>query len=248
MIYTFEVNGLKVNASYSEKEINEIFIPLLERLTKLQKQYNRRIFVFLSAVPGCGKTTLSLFLEYLSRQRDEYTNIQAIGMDGFHYPNAYLESHYMQEDGKDVLLMNRKGSYASFDIVKLQAKIIEGKQRDNIWPTYSRNIHDVIQDVIPLKEKIVLLEGNYLLLNNYGWQYMIDYCDDSIFIEADESEVKERLIERKIKGGLTKEEAIHFYHNSDYKNVMLLMHNHHQANVELLMKEHRLFKKEGTTI
>lgn len=248
MIYTFEVNGLKVNASYSEKEINEIFIPLLERLTKLQKQYNRRIFVFLSAVPGCGKTTLSLFLEYLSRQRDEYTNIQAIGMDGFHYPNAYLESYYMQEDGKDVLLMNRKGSYASFDIVKLQAKIIEGKQRDNIWPTYSRNIHDVIQDVIPLKEKIVLLEGNYLLLNNYGWQYMIDYCDDSIFIEADESEVKERLIERKIKGGLTKEEAIHFYHNSDYKNVMLLMHNHHQANVELLMKEHRLFKKEGTTI
>lgn len=248
MIYTFEVNGLKVNASYSEKEINEIFIPLLERLTKLQKQYDRRIFVFLSAVPGCGKTTLSLFLEYLSRQRDEYTNIQAIGMDGFHYPNAYLESHYMQEDGKDVLLMNRKGSYASFDIVKLQAKIIEGKQRDNIWPTYSRNIHDVIQDVIPLKEKIVLLEGNYLLLNNYGWQYMIDYCDDSIFIEADESEVKERLIERKIKGGLTKEEAIHFYHNSDYKNVMLLMHNHHQANVELLMKEHRLFKKEGTTI
>lgn len=248
MIYTFEVNGLKVNASYNDKEINEIFIPLLKRLTKLQKQYDRRIFIFLSAVPGCGKTTLSLFLEYLSRQSDEYTNIQAMGMDGFHYPNAYLETHYMQEDGKNVLLMNRKGSYASFDIEKLQAKIIEGKKRDNTWPIYSRNIHDVIQDMIPLKEKIVLLEGNYLLLNNYGWQHMIDYCDDSIFIDADVSEVKERLIERKIKGGLTKEEAIHFYHNSDYKNVMLLIRNHHKANIELLMKEHRLFKKEGTTI
>lgn len=248
MIHTFEVNGFKVNADYSEKEIDEIFIPLLKRLTKLQKQYNRRIFVFLSAVPGCGKTTLSLFLEYLSKQSDEYTNIQAMGMDGFHYPNTYLETHYIQEDGKEVLLMDRKGSYASFDIEKLQAKIIEGKQCDNIWPIYSRNIHDVIQDVIPLKEKIILLEGNYLLLNNFGWQHMIDYCDDSIFIEADENEVKERLIERKVKGGSTREKAIHFYHNSDHKNVMLLIQNHHQANVELLMKEHRLFKKEGTTI
>lgn len=248
MIYTFEVNGLKVDAKYSEEEINELFIPLLKRLTKLQKQYNRRIFAFLSAIPGCGKTTLSLFLEYLSRQSDEYTNIQAMGMDGFHYPNAYLKTHYMQEDGKDVLLMERKGSYASFDIEKLRTKIIEGKQCDNIWPIYSRNIHDVMQDVIPLKETIILLEGNYLLLNDYGWQHMIDYCDDSIFIEAEESEVKERLITRKIQGGLNREAAVHFYHNSDYKNVVLLIQHHHKANVELLMKEQKLFKKEGTTI
>lgn len=248
MKYTFEVNGFTVNADYCEDEIDTIFIPLLKRFTKLQKQCNRRIFVFLSAIPGCGKTTLSLFLEYLSKQNDEYTNIQAIGMDGFHYPNTYLKMHYMQENGNEVRLIDRKGSYASFDVEKLQAKILEGKQCDNIWPIYSRKIHDVIQDKMPVKEKIILLEGNYLLLNDYGWQHMIDYCDDSIFIDTDEYEVKERLIARKMQGGLTEEEAIHFYDNSDYKNVMLLMHHHHKANIELIMKEHRLFKKEGTTI
>lgn len=248
MEYTLKVNGLKVNASYCEDEINEIFIPLLKRLTKLQKQYQRRIFVFLSALPGCGKTTLSLFLEYLSMQSNLYTKIQAIGMDGFHYPNDYLETHYMQEEGRKVLLKDRKGSYASFDIRKLQERILEGKYKNNHWPIYSRNLHDVIEDKIILKEDIILLEGNYLLLNGYGWENMINYCDDSIFIEADESKVKERLIERKIQGGLKRVEAVDFYHKSDYKNVMLLMNCHHQANIELLMKEHKLIKKEGYTI
>ena len=58
MNYSVNINGIDVNASYSDDNVEEIFVPLLQRLTDLQKQKNGRIVVFLAAPPGAGKSTL----------------------------------------------------------------------------------------------------------------------------------------------------------------------------------------------
>ena len=82
--YKVLINGLAVDAFYSEECVETIFIPLLKRLTELQRQKNRRILVMLAAPPGAGKSTLCSFLEKLSKETDGVTPLQAIGMDGFH--------------------------------------------------------------------------------------------------------------------------------------------------------------------
>ena len=52
MDYTFNNNGIEIKATYSNEEINGIFIPLLERLSEIQDQKNGRLLVMLAAPPG----------------------------------------------------------------------------------------------------------------------------------------------------------------------------------------------------
>ena len=35
--YTVQINGIKVSARYSERAVHEIFVPLLEKLTAMQR-------------------------------------------------------------------------------------------------------------------------------------------------------------------------------------------------------------------
>ena len=82
MKYDVAINGIQVHAEYSSQAVETIFLPLLRRLTELQRQKGRRILVLLAAPPGAGKTTLLSFLEKLSREHGELEKIQAVGMDG----------------------------------------------------------------------------------------------------------------------------------------------------------------------
>ena len=61
--YCFVVNGFEMEAAYCEKTIENIFLPLLRRLTKAQKEQGGRLLVFAAAPPAVGKTTLCQFLE-----------------------------------------------------------------------------------------------------------------------------------------------------------------------------------------
>ncbi len=76
--YTVEINGIHVEATYSDETVTEIFLPLLNKLTVIQKKKGRRILVMLAAPPGAGKSTLCSFLEYLSKEHDDIGDIQAI--------------------------------------------------------------------------------------------------------------------------------------------------------------------------
>lgn len=69
--YSAEINGIHVDAAYSEKSVSELFLPLLKHLTVLQKEKGSRILVMLAAPPGAGKSTLCSFLENLSKEHDD---------------------------------------------------------------------------------------------------------------------------------------------------------------------------------
>ncbi len=106
--YKLIVNGLNVYAHYTNANVKEIFISLLKRLTKLQKEKSKRILVILAAPPGSGKSIICTYLEKLSKEREEFTNIQCIGMDGFHYHQDYLNSHSTIRNGEEILLAKIK--------------------------------------------------------------------------------------------------------------------------------------------
>lgn len=228
------VNGFITEVSYTEKEIQTLFYPLLEELVRRRDAKNSRLIVYLAAPPGTGKTTLSLYLKKLFEQMDTVYTFQALSIDGFHFKRDYLLSHYTTKNGQSILLNNVKGSPESFDLKGLAESLRQLKEKPVNWPIYDRTLHDVSGETIRADADIVLVEGNWLLLKEEKWDELQDYCDYSLFIEADEAVLKTRLVNRKIRGGLSQEEAERFYQESDGKNVVRVLRNH--CNPDYILK------------
>ena len=102
--YKVTINGIDVAARYTVREVDEIFLPLLRELDRLQKEKGHRILAMLAAPPGAGKTTLLSFLQKLSRETEGIRPIQIIGMDGFHRRQEYLQTHSVLREGNYLLL------------------------------------------------------------------------------------------------------------------------------------------------
>lgn len=243
--YSVNVNGFSFNAEYFKKDVDNIFIPLLEKLTLIRKQKGKRVISFLVSPPGTGKTTLSMFLASLSSNDDTLTSIQTAGLDGFHRTQQYLKSNYLDIGGKSILMNDVKGCPETFDINKLYQKLKELQQNDIKWPLYDRRLHDVIPDAALIDGEIILIEGNWLLLNEDKWKDLKLFSDYNIFIDAPEQLLQDRLINRKMLGGLSLKEAIDFYFASDQKNIMRVKNNSLPADITLeLQADGQYLKKE----
>ena len=233
MEYSACINGYDIKAHYSEENINEIFVPLLKRLTKMQKEKGSRLLVMLAAPPGAGKSTLLDFLEYLSKTTDVVKEIQTIGMDGFHHYQDYLLSHETVRDGTTIKMVEIKGAPITFDLKALEDRIRLVASGTNCgWPTYDRNLHNPVEDALEVTSDIVLLEGNYLLLDEEGWRDLSDYADYTIFISADEDMLRSRLIERKAKN-TPLEQAKEFVEKSDMRNAIEVLLGSKKADLNL---------------
>lgn len=216
------VNGHIVEVSYTNEQIETIFMPLLQRWIDCFHNKQRRIIVYLAACPGSGKSTLALFLEQLFSQIDTDCSFQSIGMDGFHFSNAYLKTHHLEQE---------KGSANTFDVQKLKKYIEQTKEEDTWWPVYSRLVHEPVDHQVLIQSDIVLIEGNYLLSKESPWNELMTLCDDSIFFHVPVDILKERLIFRKSKS-IGMEKAIDFYHQSDSKNIEYVLNTKRKANIE----------------
>jgi len=231
LTYDMEVNGLWQEVRFSEAAIEEIFMPFLRELTDLKMTMDRKIIAYLVAPPGAGKSTLAKFLEQLSRERsNEVDIIRALPMDGYHYTAAYMNITTVERDGEKILMRDVKGAPETFDIDLLVDKIREARQDGTNWNIYDRNIHDVLPDYWSVEEDILLIEGNYLLLKESGWTNVRVLADYSVFIDAEPELLRERLINRKIAGGKSREEAERFYNFSDAKNVERVLKNSARAD------------------
>ena len=237
LIFQTEINGLPVQAEFSEENIREIFLPLLRTLTALQKRLNRRILVFLAAPPGAGKSTLAAFLKALSRETDGVTPLTVIGMDGFHRRQEYLQTNTALRDGKEIPMVDIKGAPITFDLEMLKAavqKAAAGEECD--WPEYDRLLHNPVYRGLRVTGEIVLLEGNYLLLDQEGWRDLKQFADYTIRLDADTGLLRRRLVERKTASGMPRERAETFVDFSDLNNVRLCREKSLPADRTLLTR------------
>lgn len=234
MRYEFTNSGIKETAEFDDSAVQNIFLQLLREMTQLQKEKGKRILVFLAAPPGSGKSTLAAFLEYLSGTDPELTKITTIGMDGFHRYQEYLTTHTTMRDGKEILMVKIKGAPVTFDLEKFTAavkRVAEGEICG--WPVYDRLLHNPVEDALQVAGNIVLLEGNYLLLQTEGWRELKQYADMTISLCADPDFLRERLVRRKISTGTTEEEANAFVDSSDMVNVLTCLNESMPADKEL---------------
>lgn len=234
MNYTFSNNGIDTSVYYSEDNIKDIFLPLLKRMSDLRKSKEKRILVMLAAPPGAGKSTLCSFLKYLSENTEGLEDISVIGMDGFHRYQEYLLSHTIVRDGKTIPMIDVKGAPETFDLERFLDKVKSVASGDVCgWPEYNRMTHNPLEDAIVVDSDIVLLEGNYLLLKDEGWNKLSDYADLTISVTADPDMLRGRLLERKIRSGKSALEAENFVDFSDMYNVRTVLERSKDADVRL---------------
>lgn len=232
--FNININGIDVNAKYTEDNINHIFIPFLRRLTRMQRESGKRIFVMLAAPPGTGKSTLCEYLKVLSENTEGITPIQVIGMDGFHRYQDYLTSHTTIRDGEEILMVKIKGAPVTFDLDLLKERIINVSQGKNVgWPVYNRLTHNPSENALTVSGDIIILEGNYLLLEEEGWKDLRQYADYTVRISADENDLRNRLIDRKVKSGTAYKDAVAFVEHSDLYNARTCLQRSMKADLNL---------------
>ena len=229
------INGIEVKAVFTEDNIQEIFIPWLKRLNSIYEEKGHRVLCYLAAPPGAGKSTLLRFLEHLSNTSDELRPITAIGMDGFHRYQDYLLSHTIIRDGKDICMVDVKGCPETFDLSALADRIrMISQGHECSWPEYNRQTHNPIENAITVKGDIVVLEGNYLLLDSPGWDNLRQYADYTVRIVADPDMLRTRLLDRKMKSASASPDSANFVDFSDMYNVRLCLE--HSLDADLCIK------------
>ncbi|RKM53967.1 nucleoside/nucleotide kinase family protein [Butyrivibrio sp. X503] len=250
MEYCEFINGLEVLATYSDESVEKIFVPFLKKLAEIHDKKGNRAIAMIAAPPGAGKSTMASFLEFLAKDVIPGKTVKALGMDGFHKRQEYLQSHAVYIDGERVPLVEIKGAPITFDLKKLKYSI-EKVARGEIcgWPVYDRVSHNPIEDRIKVDADIVILEGNYLLLDIEGWRDLSSYADYTMTIIADGEQLHDRLIARKrASSGFSMEKVKKFVEFSDMSNVWLCLSRTKPADMQLVLdsdNQYSLIRREG---
>ena len=214
-----DVNGFSVDAHYSRKTVESVIEPLLQRLYLLRKAGKKRGIAFLAAPPGAGKSTFSRVLETLAR-RDGEEWLQCVSIDGFHMTNEALARLVIETEDGPVRGSEKKGAPETYDTEALGEKLLALSEKEEVlFPVYDRNLHEPVQDAVLLSAPVVLVEGNWLLFDSCGWEKLRPFADLTIYIDAEAEDLKEGLIERKMRGGKSRAEAEAWFLSTDGPNI-----------------------------
>lgn len=141
-----------------------------------------------------GKSTFARILQALLARWPDHPKVDLVTTDGFLHPNRVLE-----ERG----IMNRKGFPESYDTRRLLQFLRDLKSGEGevSAPVYSHVVYDIVDgdEVTVRSPDIVILEGLNVLQVGSGEQsneFVSDYFDFSIYIDADEHDIREWYVQR----------------------------------------------------
>lgn len=159
-----------------------------------------RVTLGLAGGPGVGKSTLAT--ELVDRLNAETPGIAAyVPMDGFHMLHRKLEELGTVKD-KGAPHTFEGGAFAEF------LSTLKSAEGPVSGPGYSRAIEDVVQNafIVPAAVRLLVVEGNYLLLATAPWWQIKPLLDLAVFVDVPRDKVKARLLKRHAEHGLFTEE------------------------------------------
>lgn len=190
-----------------------------------QNTTKKRYFIALAGPPASGKSTIS-------EKLNEDLNIKGfpsdiLQMDGFHLDDAILSSQN---------ILPRKGSPETFDVMGLKSFLIRlANEPEVIVPIFDRSLELSRSSAVTISEnkKIIIVEGNYLLLNSYPWNELNNYFDSRVMIHCEESVLEKRLIDRWKGFNLTQDQINQKVYENDLPNGVNVIQNSIEADYYL---------------
>ena len=167
---------------------------------KLASARRGRVMIGIAGGPGSGKSRLA---EAISDAAWPEVPAQVIPMDGFHMRHKKLQRLGIAGD---------KGAPHTFEAEQFVGFVarLRTATRAMAGPIYSREIEDVVEDafVVSRNERLLIVEGNYLLLGQEPWKVLRDLFDVTIFLDLEREVARDRLTQRHGEHGLFSPEHI----------------------------------------
>jgi len=205
-----------------KKSVDTVANAIAER-----KKPGQRFIVGIAGAPGAGKSTIAeAVCKTLNRAKASCAAV--LPMDGFHLDNAIL---------KDREMLDVKGAPQTFDADGFAALLnrVRPGDRDVIVPIFDRDL-DVARAggrLIGAAVEIVIVEGNYLLLDRPEWMQIARFIDLSVFLDVPMATLEKRLIQRWLDHGLDIEAATKRAQGNDITNAKLVIGNSLPADIRL---------------
>jgi type I pantothenate kinase len=175
--------NLYVGATQSLQQVTELFLGRLAPRVPY--------VIGVAGSVAVGKSTFARILQALLSRWPNHPRVDLVTTDGFLFPNAILE-----ERG----ILNRKGFPESYDVRRLLRFLADLKsgEPEVRAPMYSHVVYDVLPDTMAIRRPdILILEGiNVLQVGGDGADFVSDYFDFSIYMDADPHNIEEWYVER----------------------------------------------------
>ena len=165
-----------------------------------------RFLTALAGPPGAGKSTLAAQLVTALGQGSK-----AVPMDGFHYDDAVLLARGMRE---------RKGAPDTFDVQGFLHLLGRLRVEDEVAiPLFDRalEISRAGADIVTAADRLLVVEGNYLLLDEAPWTHA--RYDLTVWIDVPEAELDRRLVDRWAHHGKSVQAARDWIDSNDMPNI-----------------------------
>lgn len=186
-------------------EIASIAATIFKRAGK-----SRRFVVAVAGPPGSGKSTLAAALHEVLPEG----NSAVVPMDGFHYDDTVLNQRGLRP---------RKGAPETFDYAGFETllKRIRAIEPEIAIPVFDRSIElsRAGAAIIGGDVKFILVEGNYLLLDEQPWSGLAPLFDFSIYVDVPRFELERRLMHRWREHGKSDEDARAWIASNDMPNI-----------------------------
>ena len=172
---------------------------LAERICALPETTARRHLAAIAGPPASGKSTLAEAV--VAHLVDAGLDAVLMPMDGFHLDNRLLEPRG---------LLPRKGAPETFDFGGFSATLGRVRAEPSvILPVFDRSREIAIAGAEEIRPETthVVVEGNYLLLDEDPWLALAGMWDFSAFLEVDEAELERRLMRRWRRFGFDEDGA-----------------------------------------
>lgn len=189
--------------------ITPLAVDLATKIEALPPSGARRLAA-IAGPPGSGKSTLAEAVVGELKRRGHDTVLMP--MDGFHLDNRLLEPRG---------LLPRKGAPETFDFGGFFATLKRVRQEASvILPVFDRSREIAIAGAEEIREKtrLVVVEGNYLCLDEDPWRALMPLWDFSVFLDVPIGELERRLVQRWLSYGFAPDAALAKARDNDIPN------------------------------